>query len=115
LFNRVRLNVRGEPWTGTLQKPVSRAAEKQQRDRDTEREWQKVRKAVLARDLYRCRCCGSADKVEVHHLKPRSLGREDSTANTLVLCAVHHAERHAYRLFIDGRDANGRLKFSRIK
>lgn len=96
---------------GALQKPRSRAAEKKQADREAEKAWQSVRREVLARDRHMCRFCGSRDRVEVHHLKPRSLGREDSTRNAIALCAIHHAERHAYRLFLHGSDANGRIRF----
>jgi 5-methylcytosine-specific restriction endonuclease McrA len=105
--------MRGEPYAGPLVKPPSRAAVKKQRGRETEREWQRVRREVLARDGHRCRFCGTADKVEVHHLKPRSLGREDTTANCLALCAEHHRDKHAYRLFITGQDANATLRFER--
>ena len=107
--------MRGDPFAGPLPKPRSRAAEKKHADREKDTHWQKVRKAVLVRDNYRCRFCGSPNKAEVHHLKPRSLGREDSTRNCLVLCAEHHAERHAYRLFPIGNDANGRIRFERVK
>ena len=92
-------------------KPSSRAADKKAKARATEREWQKVRLQVLRRDRWKCRYCKSAERIEVHHLKPRSLGREDTTANLLCLCAVHHAERHAYRLVIHGTDANKGVRF----
>ena len=93
----------------------SRAAEKKAKSRDVEREWQKVRHAVLSRDGWKCRRCKSGERIEVHHLTPRSLGREDSTRNCLTLCGVCHAERHAYRLFIDGDDANKGVRFSTVK
>lgn len=105
----------GEPVREPLAKPVSRAAEKKEQGRQTNSKWLAVRKVVLERDRYRCRCCGTPDRAEVHHLKPRSLGREDTTANLVVLCAVHHADRHAYRLFIHGTNANKRLRFERVK
>jgi len=96
-------------------KPQSRAAQKKAKDRDTEREWQTVRRQVLQRDGWKCRYCKSGERIEVHHLKPRSLGREDTTANLLCLCAVHHAERHAYRLNIIGNDADKGLRFEVVK
>ena len=61
------------------------------------------------------RHCKSAERIEVHHLKPRSLGREDSTKNCISLCGVCHAERHAYRLFIHGEDANKGVRFEAVK
>lgn len=107
--------LRGESMRAPLPKPQSRAAAKKQTDREKERAWLAVRRQVLTRDHHRCRYCGTADRVEVHHLKPRSLGREDSTQNCLALCAIHHRERHAYRLFISGNDANGMLRFESVK
>lgn len=94
-------------------KPQSRAAEKKDDARAKEAHWQKVRREVLARDRWKCRMCGSSQQVEVHHLRPRSLGREDSTSNCLVLCRIHHADRHAGRLFIRGNDANRGLYFDK--
>lgn len=96
-------------------KGESRAAQKKRTSRDTEREWQKVRHQVLQRDGWKCRYCKSGERIEVHHLKPRSLGREDTAQNLVTLCAVHHAERHAYRLNILGEDANKGLRFEVVK
>lgn len=96
-------------------KPLSRAAVKKAENRDTEREWQKVRRLVLVRDGWKCRRCKSGDRIEVHHMTPRSLGREDSTRNCLVLCAVCHADRHAYRLVIHGADANNGIRFEVVR
>lgn len=105
----------GEPFGGMLPKPVSRAAEKKAANRERDDAWQRIRRAVLVRDSYRCRFCGTPDSVEVHHLKPRSLGREDSMENCIVLCKIHHQERHAYRLFLHGVDANQRIRFEVVK
>jgi predicted restriction endonuclease len=93
-------------------KPPSRAAEKQDRDRRTEADWLGVRRQVLARDGWACRACGVKRLVEVHHLKPRSLGRSDTLENLVTLCRIHHADRHAGRLAIIGTDANETLIFS---
>lgn len=98
-----------------LQKPTSRAAEKKGKDRDIEKQWQAERTKVLKRDGWKCRHCKSAEKIEVHHLKPRSLGGPHENWNLVTLCAVCHAERHAYRLFITGTDANKGLKFEAAK
>lgn len=96
-------------------KPESRAAQKKRTSRNTEREWLSVRLQVLKRDRWKCRHCKSAERLEVHHLKPRSLGREDSTRNCISLCGVCHAERHAYRLFIHGDDADKGVRFEAMK
>jgi len=39
-------------------------------------------------------CTGTADHV--HHIIPRSAGRDDSPSNLLDLCAAHHAWVHAH-------------------
>lgn len=96
---------------GALAKPQSRAAEKRKKDRAAEKAWLLLRRVVLERDHYRCRCCGTPEKVDVHHIRFRSVGGEDSTRNTCALCRVCHAETHAYRLHIEGDDANKRLRF----
>jgi 5-methylcytosine-specific restriction endonuclease McrA len=49
----------------------------------------------------------------VHHVRFRSRGGVDSTANCACLCRMCHAEIHAYRLAVSG-DANGKLKFERL-
>lgn len=52
------------------------------------------RKEVLARDDWRCvRCGGRAS--DVHHLRKRSLERDDRAANLVSLCRGCHAEEHA--------------------
>jgi 5-methylcytosine-specific restriction protein A len=107
--------VKGEPYQGPLEKPRSRAAEKKQQDRDKERDWLRLRKDVLARDQYRCRCCGTADKVDVHHIRFRSAGGDDTMQNCAALCRICHLELHAYRLYVEGSDAQKRLQFVRAK
>jgi 5-methylcytosine-specific restriction endonuclease McrA len=100
---------------GALAKPQSRAAQKKASDRTKERAWQTVRQTVLLRDHYRCRSCGTPEKVDVHHIRFRSMGGEDSPRNTCALCRVCHAEIHAYRLYAEGDDANKKLRFLRAK
>lgn len=41
------------------------------------------------------------------------MGGEDSTQNCACLCRCCHLEMHAYRLHVEGNDANGRLRFVR--
>lgn len=91
-------------------KPQSRAAERKATKREAEKHRQMVYSLVRVRDKFRCRCCKSADLVEVHHVRFRSLGGEDSSANLALLCRVCHAEIHAYRLSAVG-DADTNLKF----
>jgi 5-methylcytosine-specific restriction endonuclease McrA len=51
---------------------------------------------------------------DVHHIRFRSHGGKDETRNCAAICAVCHADIHAYRLSISG-DANGKLKIERAK
>lgn len=98
-----------------FKKGESIAAERKKDKRAEEKAWQDVRLKVLQRDRWKCRHCKSAERIEVHHLRPRSLGREDSTKNCLSLCGVCHAERHAYRLFIHGDNADKGVRFEAVK
>jgi 5-methylcytosine-specific restriction endonuclease McrA len=95
-----------------IPKPVSRAGERRKTRRAKEDAWQKVRRLVLARDGRRCRVCSSRDQIEAHHIRFRSLGGTHTTANTACLCAVCHADVHAYRLTLSG-NADAILKIER--
>ena len=50
----------------------------------------KTRWQVVARDRYRCRWCGSAGPLELHHVRKRSQGRDDKPENLLTLCRFCH-------------------------
>ncbi|HXG71314.1 MAG TPA: HNH endonuclease signature motif containing protein [Gemmatimonadaceae bacterium] len=102
-----------ESFAGSLQKPRSRAAEKQHASRAKEAAWQRVRRQVLARDNYRCRACGAAEHIDVHHLKLRSAGGTSTMDNLIALDRICHSEIHAYRLFLVGGDANKSLRVER--
>lgn len=53
--------------------------------------WKEVREAAKRRDGYRCRRCGSSEKVEAHHVHGLADGGSAFTlANVLTLCAVCH-------------------------
>ena len=93
-------------------KPTSAPRAKREKAREKERQWQRVRACVLVRDNRRCRVCKTRDGVDVHHIRFRSVGGEDSTANCAALCRVCHADVHAYRLVLSG-DANGTIKIER--
>ena len=57
-------------------------------------EWQKLRKAVLLRDGFKCQKCGSAKNVVVHHIHyPEVLGTE-SQDDLITLCDKCHEEVH---------------------
>ena len=93
-------------------KPKSAPRDKRDKAREKERQWQRVRQCVLVRDGRRCRVCKTRDGVDVHHIRFRSVGGENSTANCAAICKCCHADVHAYRLAISG-DANKKLKIER--
>jgi 5-methylcytosine-specific restriction endonuclease McrA len=56
----------------------------------------RVRRAVLARDRYRCSTpgCGTTAFLEVHHVVPRSRGGSSRATNLVTLCGRCHAFVH---------------------
>jgi hypothetical protein len=70
-----------------------------------------IRREVRKRDHRRCRNCWSAKDVEFHSLRFRRQRVQYSTRLWLLLCALCKADIHAYRLAIEGKDANGFLVF----
>ena len=94
-------------------KPVSRAADRLERLKAEATTKRQADFAVKVRDKHSCRSCGNHRGVDVHHLKFRSQGGGHTLANLLCLCRVCHAEIHAYRLRIEGDNANQRLRFVR--
>ena len=54
----------------------------------------KKRKAVYARDGYRCALCDGSTGLQIHHAIPRGQGGSDSLHNLITLCAKCHAEVH---------------------
>ena len=77
--------------------------------------------AVSVRDEFRCRACDRRvtrtlaavpDRIEHHHVIPRSLGGEDTTKNVALLCLSCHTKRHVTgELTITG-NANRSLTFT---
>ena len=72
----------------------------------------RLRRAVRARDLGRCRWpgCGSRASLHVHHIVWRIRAGENSTSNLLCLCHHHHNAIHLRGWRIVG-DADGTLQF----
>lgn len=57
--------------------------------------WQVLRMATLERDGYRCKCCGTAGRLEVDHIKPVRTHPELSyePANLQALCPSCHTKK----------------------
>jgi Holliday junction DNA helicase RuvB len=64
-----------------------------------------LRRRVLARDGYRCRCCGSRQRLMVHHVRFRSHGGATRMSNLVTLCVRCHALVHDGLLVLVGDDA----------
>ena len=57
-----------------------------------------TRKAVYARDGYRCALCDSTKYIQIHHLVKRSQGGSNSVQTLVTLCADCHALAHGIDL-----------------
>ena len=53
-----------------------------------------TRKAVYARDHYRCALCDSNRGIQIHHVIKRSQGGGDQPDNLITLCMYCHAVIH---------------------
>lgn len=53
-----------------------------------------TRKAVYARDGYRCALCDDTHGLQIHHIVHRSCGGNDTPCNLITLCWRCHAEAH---------------------
>lgn len=101
---------------------VPRARERDQKDRDADRKWYDVCRQVERRDGFRCRCCKGkvvktmrrqGDRMEHHHVIPRSLGGPDEVWNIAITCLTCHDDRHVTRrLHITG-NADEQLVFEK--
>ena len=59
------------------------------------RKWQRVRRAALQRDDYRCRKCRRPGRLEVHHVQPLEKGGAAlELANLVTLCRDCHLDAH---------------------
>jgi 5-methylcytosine-specific restriction endonuclease McrA len=56
--------------------------------------YRKLRAEVLERDGWRCQYCGSSDRLEVHHIRSRSLLGDDTNENLITLCVDCHGDIH---------------------
>ncbi len=59
--------------------------------------WLDISKTVRERDAYRCRYCGSSDRIlHVHHIIPLSKGGSNSLSNLITLCEKCHSRKHPH-------------------
>ncbi len=57
-------------------------------------EYRLLRLAVLERDGWRCQCCGSLTRLEVHHQHFLSRMGGDAEENLITLCHACHETIH---------------------
>ncbi len=70
-----------------------------------------LRARVLARDGYRCRCCGSQENLTAHHKKYRRKGGRTEEKNLISVCEHCHSLIHAGLLVVRGSVPHG-LRFT---
>jgi 5-methylcytosine-specific restriction endonuclease McrA len=63
-------------------------------------DYRELHQQILRRDGWRCQLCGSMQNLEVHHMRFRSHGGDDSEQNLITLCAECHARVHQTRTAI---------------
>jgi 5-methylcytosine-specific restriction endonuclease McrA len=73
---------------------VSGLNQKRPRLRLEQTAYAELRKQVLKRDRWRCRNCGSAENLQVHHMNLRSRLGDDCIENLITLCARCHERLH---------------------
>lgn len=98
----------------------TRLARKTLKINHTDEQWRHVCRIVDKRDDYRCRACGRRvvqtlavqhNRLERHHVIPRSLSGENRTSNVCLLCLDCHTDRHVTRTLTITGNANQRLSF----
>jgi 5-methylcytosine-specific restriction endonuclease McrA len=57
-------------------------------------EYKKLCLEVMARDKWKCRCCGRRNNLHCHHVRFRSHGGDDIMENLLTLCDECHSKLH---------------------
>lgn len=61
----------------------------------------RTRKAVYARDGYRCALCDCTTAIQVHHVIPRGQGGPSTMRNLITLCGICHGQCHGMNLMPD--------------
>ncbi len=58
--------------------------------------WRVVKEEVMAERGARCECCGSTVNLDLHHIKARRYGGQDTKANAQLLCEPCHVQTPTY-------------------
>jgi len=57
-------------------------------------QYDKLRRAILQRDNWRCQYCGAMTNLEVHHQQLRSHSGDDIEENLITMCHGCHSTVH---------------------
>ena len=57
---------------------------------ENRKEWQRLSKRIRQRDSHECCCCLSKERLDVHHIIPYNITKDDSSENLLTLCRSCH-------------------------
>jgi 5-methylcytosine-specific restriction endonuclease McrA len=77
---------------------VTRLRQRQPRLMLDPESYRRLCQRVLERDGWRCQRCGRRDKLQIHHIIPRSRLGADAEENLITLCAQCHREVHLQAL-----------------
>jgi hypothetical protein len=119
-FHRWRHFVNGVE-AQVIPKPRPRALEKAEQKQAADKHKREIYRRVDRRDGYKCRAYGIAvhpdapdmlKRAHRHHIRFRSAGGQDTTANIVLLSAKAHAEVHAHILSVTG-NADSTLTFEK--
>jgi RNA-directed DNA polymerase len=58
--------------------------------------WRVVKEEVMAERGAKCECCGSTVNLDLHHIKARRYGGQDTKANAQLLCEPCHVQTPTY-------------------
>ena len=64
--------------------------------------WKKTRSEVLKRDHYTCQNCGNKERLEVHHITPYRISKDNSLNNLVTLCKSCHLKAENNIIFHNG-------------
>jgi 5-methylcytosine-specific restriction endonuclease McrA len=101
---------------------TTRLSDRVAKRKKEEANWRQVCRLIEIRDGFFCRPCGrkvtktltvQPDRLEHHHVKPRSLGGKDEVSNVCIICLSCHTDRHVTRTLSIIGNADATLTFER--
>ena len=74
-------------------------------------DWNYICAVIKERDDYKCRICGSYDLLEVHHISPWRISRDNSDENLITVCFHCHMNLHRFEKYSDLRNVKRLTEF----